>query len=138
LNEFSLVATGDSLITMKQSIYSEPEFMRLVSLIRDADVAFTNLEMNLHDYGEGYYPAAESGGTYTRAPPNAIDELKRMGFDIFSTANNHSLDYMSGGQLSTISCLEAAGVPHAGTRTPMRNASGHTVPGQHTSVLQPI
>ncbi|MCX6656711.1 MAG: CapA family protein [Candidatus Bathyarchaeota archaeon] len=115
MNEFSLVATGDSLITMKQSVHSEPEFMRLVSLIREADVAFTNLEMNLHDYGDDCYPAAESGGTYTRAPPNTIDELIWMGFDIFSTANNHSVDYMYGGLLSTISYLEAAGVPHAGT-----------------------
>ncbi len=115
MNEFSLVATGDSLITMRQSVYSEPEFIRLVSLIRDADLAFTNLEMNLHDYGDDCYPAAESGGTYTRAPPNTIDELTWMGFDIFATANNHSLDYMYGGLLSTISYLEAAGVPHAGT-----------------------
>jgi len=115
LNEFSLVATGDSLITMRQSVYSEPEFIRLVSLIRDADLAFTNLEMNLHDYGDDCYPAAESGGTYTRAPPNTIDELTWMGFDVFATANNHSLDYMYGGLLSTISYLEAAGVPHAGT-----------------------
>ncbi|MFA5869158.1 MAG: CapA family protein [Candidatus Bathyarchaeia archaeon] len=115
MNEFSLVATGDSLITMRQSVYSEPEFIRLVSLIRDADLAFTNLEMNLHDYGDDCYPAAESGGTYTRAPPNTIDELTWMGFDVFATANNHSLDYMYGGLLSTISYLEAAGVPHAGT-----------------------
>jgi poly-gamma-glutamate capsule biosynthesis protein CapA/YwtB (metallophosphatase superfamily) len=115
LKTFSLVATGDSLITMRESVYSEPEFMRLVSLIRDADVAFTNLEMNLHDYGEDCYPASESGGTYTRAPPYAIDELTWMGFDIFSNANNHSIDYMYGGLLSTISHLDKAGVPHAGT-----------------------
>lgn len=100
---------------MRESVYSEPEFMRLVSLIRDADVAFTNLEMNLHDYGEDCYPASESGGTYTRAPPYAIDELTWMGFDIFSNANNHSIDYMYGGLLSTISHLDKAGVPHAGT-----------------------
>jgi len=126
LNEFNLVATGDSLITMRQSVHSEPEFMRLVSLIRDADVAFTNLEMNLHDYDEDCYPAAESGGTYTRAPPNTIDELTWMGFDIFATANNHSLDYMYGGLFSTISCLEAAGVPHAGTGKDLAEARAPT------------
>lgn len=126
MNEFNLVATGDSLITMRQSVHSEPEFMRLVSLIRDADVAFTNLEMNLHDYDEDCYPAAESGGTYTRAPPNTIDELTWMGFDIFATANNHSLDYMYGGLFSTISCLEAAGVPHAGTGRDLAEARAPT------------
>ncbi|MFQ6053409.1 MAG: CapA family protein, partial [Candidatus Bathyarchaeia archaeon] len=87
--------------------------LEMVDLIRSADVAFTNLEMLLHDY-EGY-PAAECGGTYTRADPSMIEELKWMGYDIVSTANNHSLDYMYGGLFKTIEHLDAAGVPHAGT-----------------------
>lgn len=115
LKELSLVATGDSLITMKQSIHSESQFLRLLEIIRGVDVAFTNLEMLLHDYDEDCYPAAECGGTYTRAPPQILDELLWMGFDIFSTANNHSLDYMYGGLFSTIFYLRQAGVPYAGT-----------------------
>jgi len=75
LKELSLVATGDSLITLRQSVYSEPEFERLLRMIRGVDVAFTNLEMLLHDYDEDCYPAAECGGTYTRAPPRILDEL---------------------------------------------------------------
>ena len=115
LKEFSLVATGDSLITLKQQVHSEPEFIRLTRLIREADCAFTNLEMNLHDYGPDCYPAAECGGTYTRAEPEILEELLWMGFDIFSTANNHSLDYMYGGLFDTIEHLEAYNAPHAGT-----------------------
>jgi poly-gamma-glutamate capsule biosynthesis protein CapA/YwtB (metallophosphatase superfamily) len=114
LKEMSLVATGDSLITMRQSVHCEPEFIKLVELIRGADVGFTNLEMLLHDYGENCYPATESGGTYMRAPPHMLDELLWMGFDLFSVANNHSLDYMYGGLFNTISHLKAAGVPYAG------------------------
>jgi len=115
LKELSLVATGDSLITLRQSVYSEPQFERLLRMIRGVDVAFTNLEMLLHDYDEDCYPAAECGGTYTRAPPRILDELTWMGFNIFSTANNHSLDYMYGGLFSTLHYLEQAGLPHAGT-----------------------
>ena len=115
LKEIRLVATGDSLITMKQSVHCEPEFLGLVELVRGADVAFTNLEMLLHDYDEDCYPAAECGGTYTRAPPSVLDELRWMGFDMFSTANNHSLDYMYGGLFETLFHLDQAGVPHAGT-----------------------
>jgi len=115
LKELSLVATGDSLITLRQSVYSEPEFERLLRVIRGVDVAFTNLEMLLHDYDEDCYPAAECGGTYTRAPPRILDELTWMGFNMFSTANNHSLDYMYGGLFSTLHYLEQAGLPHAGT-----------------------
>ena len=115
LKEFSLVATGDSLITLKQQVHSEPEYVRLTRLIREADCAFTNLEMNLHDYGPDCYPAAECGGTYTRAEPEILEELLWMGFDIFSTANNHSLDYMYGGLFDTIMHLKSYNVPYAGT-----------------------
>ena len=115
LKEFSLVATGDSLITLKQSVHSEPEYERLLRIIREVDCAFTNLEMNLHDYGPDCYPAAECGGTYTRAEPNILEDLLWMGFDIFSTANNHSLDYMYGGLRETISHLNTLNVPYAGT-----------------------
>jgi len=112
---FSFVATGDSLITLRQSVHSEPEFLQLVEIIRGADVALTNLEMLLHNYEGDCYPAAECGGTYTRAPPGILNELIWMGFDIYSTANNHSLDYMYGGLFNTIKHLEEAGVPYAGT-----------------------
>jgi len=115
LKRISLVATGDSLITLRQSVHSEPGFDRLLEVIRGVDVAFTNLEMLLHDYDEDCYPAAECGGTYTRAPPSILGELTWMGFDMFSTANNHSLDYMYGGLFSTLYYLEEAGLPHAGT-----------------------
>jgi len=115
LKRISLVATGDSLITLRQSVHSEPGFERLLEVIRGVDVAFTNLEMLLHDYDEDCYPAAECGGTYTRAPPSILGELTWMGFDMFSTANNHSLDYMYGGLFSTLYYLEEAGLPHAGT-----------------------
>ena len=113
MKRMNFVATGDSLITMKQSVHAEPRFLEMVDIIRGADLAFTNLEMLLHDY-EGY-PAAECGGTYTRADPEMIYELAWMGFDMVSTANNHSLDYMYGGLITTLEHLDAAGVPHAGT-----------------------
>jgi poly-gamma-glutamate synthesis protein (capsule biosynthesis protein) len=115
LKDFSLVVTGDSLITLKQQVHSEPEYIRLLRIIREVDCAFTNLEMNLHNYGPDCYPAAECGGTYTRAEPEILEELLWMGFDIFSTANNHSLDYMYGGLFDTMEHLKSYNVPFAGT-----------------------
>ncbi|UCD43892.1 MAG: CapA family protein [Candidatus Bathyarchaeota archaeon] len=113
--KLTLVATGDSLITMRMSVHSEPEFIQLVELIRDADLAFTNFEMLVHDYQDNAYPAAQSGGTYMRAPPHIIEEIKWMGVDLVSTANNHSLDYSYGGLFSTKEQLDRADLPHAGT-----------------------
>jgi len=130
LKEFSLVATGDSLITLKQSVHSEPQYMRLLTLIRGVDCAFTNLEMNLHDYGPTCYPAAECGGTYTRAEPSILEDLLWMGFDIFSTANNHSLDYMYGGLFSTIEHLKKLNVTYAGTG---KNLAEARAPSYHAT-----
>ena len=76
---------GDTLITQKLSVHSEPEFLRLIEVIRGADVAFANLEMLFHDYEP--YPAAESGGTYMRAEPFILKEIPWAGFDMVSLAN---------------------------------------------------
>ena len=49
-SSFTMALTGDSLITMKLSVHTDPPFVKMIDLIRGADVAFTNLEMLLHDY----------------------------------------------------------------------------------------
>jgi len=64
---FTLVATGDSVITRPLSVHREPEFLKLIELVRGADASFSNLEMLFHDYES--YPMSESGGTWMRADP---------------------------------------------------------------------
>src|SRR5260370_33387037 len=72
----------------------------MIGLIRGADVAFTNLEMLLHDYEP--YPSTESGGTYMRADPSIAKELVWAGFDMVARANNHTGDYgVDGARLTT-------------------------------------
>ena len=88
---FTMALTGDSLITMKLSVHTDPPFLKMIDLIRGADVAFTNLEMLLHDYEP--YPSTESGGTYMRADPAIAKELVWAGFDMVARANNHTGDY---------------------------------------------
>lgn len=87
----SIALTGDSIITRKLSVYTEPAFTRLIALVRDADAAFTNIEMLFHDFES--YPMNESGGTYMRAEPQLAKELAWAGFDMGSLANNHTGDY---------------------------------------------
>ena len=113
MKKISIAASGDSILTMKQSVHSEPEYLEMVERIRSADLAYTNLEVVLCDFD--CYPSAEPGGTYMRADPAMLDEYRWFGFDIVSTANNHSLDYSVGGLLATIKHLKDAGVPYSGT-----------------------
>ncbi len=96
-------------------------------IIRAADISFANLEG----------PAAEgvaSNGKEVRAPatrydknvyrgypmfnyhPSIVTDLKRAGFRVLLTANNHSLDRHQLGADKTIEAIKAAGLAYTGTR----------------------
>jgi poly-gamma-glutamate capsule biosynthesis protein CapA/YwtB (metallophosphatase superfamily) len=110
--DFTFALTGDSIITRKLSVYTEPAFTRLLQMIRGADAAFTNLEMLFHDYEP--YAMNESGGTYMRGEPALAKELVWAGFDMVSRANNHSGDYGVLGMNLTTKYVAEAGLVQAG------------------------
>jgi poly-gamma-glutamate synthesis protein (capsule biosynthesis protein) len=109
---YAMALTGDAIITRRLSPYREPAFLRLIELIRGADVAFTNLEVLFHDYEP--YPMHASGGTYMRAEPELAKELAWAGFDLVSLANNHTGDYGVEGMRLTIGYVRDAGLVAAG------------------------
>ncbi|MBT5073805.1 MAG: CapA family protein [Kordiimonadaceae bacterium] len=110
--DFTMALTGDSIITRPLSPYTEPEFLEMIELIRNSDMAFTNLEMLFHDYEP--YPMAVSGGTYMRGDPKLAQELKWAGFDMVSRANNHTGDYGVLGQTLTTKYVNEVGIIQAG------------------------
>ena len=112
---WSLAATGDSIITRRIAVYDDEPFTRLIDIIRNADVAFTNLECQLFRFSEFKgYPQAENGGGYELGPPEAAADLKWAGFDIVNRANNHTTDYGVEGMFETSKALDAVGLIHAG------------------------
>lgn len=117
---FAMVLTGDSIISQKLSVYQEPEFLKMIDLIRSADVAFTNLETLFHDYEP--YPMHVSGGTYMRAEPALAKELAWAGFDMVSRANNHTGDYGVKGMRLTTKYVHEAGLVQAGVGESLREA----------------
>src|SRR5919199_5593902 len=112
--------TGDSIITMKLRVHTEPQFTKMIDLIRGADAAFTNLEMLFHDYEP--YPSTQSGGTYMRADPALAKELVWAGFDMVARANNHANDYGVLGQQLTTKYVAEAGLVQAGVGESLREA----------------
>lgn len=112
--DMSFALAGDAIITRAMSPYREPEFLAMRELIQNATAAFVNLEILFHDYEDDVIPAASSGGTYMRAPPEMAHELAWLGFDFVSMANNHSLDFGVGGARRTIRAARAAGLVTAG------------------------
>lgn len=88
--------------------YSECYF-HLKDEISNADYAVCNLELPLG--GNGDY----SGYPTFSAPDSYAESLKDAGFDLFLTANNHSLDRRDKGVRRTIEVLNKMGVDHIGT-----------------------
>jgi poly-gamma-glutamate capsule biosynthesis protein CapA/YwtB (metallophosphatase superfamily) len=107
-----LALTGDSMITRSAVASRSESVAKLIELIKDVDVAFTNLEVLPNDFRG--YPAVESGGTHLATHHGVLDDLVDMGFNLFSCANNHALDYSIEGLLATIEILEQKEVAYAG------------------------
>jgi poly-gamma-glutamate synthesis protein (capsule biosynthesis protein) len=107
---FTVAVTGDSLLTTQVSCYKEPDFLAVFDIIKKQTMGFTNLEVLLNDL-KGI-PAADSGGC--GAATTLVEDIKWMGFQVVSRANNHALDYSYEGLRLTSETLDKAGVCHAG------------------------
>src|SRR5262249_700949 len=81
-------------------------FLRMLDLVRNADVAFANLEMPLTD---GRCKARGACGA-----PAFANTLHWAGFDVLSVANNRVHDAETAGLLDTIDALSRAGVSPIG------------------------
>lgn len=108
-----IALTGDSILQRRLNSREDETLRPLFDLIRAADVSFTNLEVLPNDF-EGD-PALESGGSHFGAPSWVLDELVQGGFDLFSTANNHALDYSISGLHAMHRELDKRELLYAGT-----------------------
>lgn len=121
---WSLAATGDAILSHRFSCYDDPLFMDWVSIVRSADVGFTNLEGSLFSLrGFKGWPAPESGLGHERGDPGAAEDLKWAGFDLVNIANNHTTDWGIEGMIATMDVLDKAGLVHAGGGMTLSEAS---------------
>ncbi len=65
-------------------------------------------------FDDAVYTSGKKGGLNMH--PDLATELKKLGIDVTGTANNHALDRGPRGVVRTLDVLEAAGLPHTGTR----------------------
>ena len=110
-SDISIAVGGDAMITRRMRAFQEPRFLKLVDILRGADVSLVNLEMLFHDYESSWQ---WSSATYTRSDPRNLDELKWMGIDAVTTANNHSFDFSEGGFLTTLEHCREIDLAYAG------------------------
>ena len=104
----------DGAYDYKTNTYNfEHSFKAIKSIIREADIAIANFEGTTA--GNEVY--AYQGYPLFNAPDEALDAIKNAGFDILSTANNHSLDTRKAGIIRTIEQIKARGMEPIGTFT---------------------
>jgi poly-gamma-glutamate synthesis protein (capsule biosynthesis protein) len=111
-DDFRITLTGDSNWHRRLSVYKDPGFLKLIDRMKSADARFTNFEVLIHPINIPANPWA--GGGYAYAPPWMVDEIKWVGFNLLSVANNHAFDYGAEGFLDSIHALDAAGIVNAG------------------------
>ena len=85
-------------------------FEDIKDYISSADIAIGNLETTFAGKERGYsnYPRFNT-------PEQLATNLKDLGIDVLSTANNHSMDTGYSGLVSTLEFLDQAGISHTGT-----------------------
>lgn len=122
IEEISLLAVGDIMFhspQVKAAYLGEgqydftPTFKYVKEYIESADIALVNYEtVTVNNKAYSGYPRFNS-------PKETILTLAETGFDIISTANNHSLDQGKAGILSTLDAIDEYGLKSIGTyRTP--------------------
>lgn len=78
--------------------------------LENADFTVANLETRLAGPDKGY-----SGYPRFNTPAELADTLKKLGIDLVTTANNHSMDMGRDGVVKTLEHLDRAGLKHVGT-----------------------
>lgn len=113
-----MVSVGDIMCHSPQfkSVYSNGNydftswFESIKEYIENGDIAIANLETTFSGAEKKY-----SGYPCFNTPKELGIALKETGFDILSTANNHSLDRGNYGIVNTLNELDKIGLQHTGT-----------------------
>ena len=87
-----------------------PEAIADISALVQGDVAFTNFEAAVFDptRGQGY-----RDGRFV-SPPETIELLASVGFNVLSLANNHAFDMGAAGILNTVETADRLHLAHSG------------------------
>ena len=109
--KITFAAAGDMLAQRRIHKNSEG-FSEIKEYLNKADAKFVNLETTLNN-GE-YHANQFGGGSYLRADPKTLDDVKEYGFNMLNFANNHSMDFDRDGLMATKRYVDEAGIVNAG------------------------
>ena len=87
-----VTAVGDMIFNERISGLPEPDHRNLLRLLREADVAYGNLEFSINEHPELQKPFYNF-----RVGREFAWEVAATGINLVSIANNHALDFGNGG-----------------------------------------
>jgi poly-gamma-glutamate capsule biosynthesis protein CapA/YwtB (metallophosphatase superfamily) len=108
-----IVLTGQSMIRSDLRATAPSAVPRIQALLK-GDVIFTNLEGTVAEAGQS---VQEGRGFLT--PPESLDALQALGFNLLSLSNNHAFDMKDTGIENTLREVKRRNIVHAG--------AGHTL-----------
>src|SRR5574344_2097706 len=119
IRKVKLKAFGDIMAHMAQIQYAynkgggeydfSEQFIYMKEFVKDSDIAIGNYETTTNP------DLPYAGFPRFNAPEAFLRDLKDTGFDIISTANNHSMDTEIEGVFSTMEAAEEAGLDYVGS-----------------------
>jgi poly-gamma-glutamate capsule biosynthesis protein CapA/YwtB (metallophosphatase superfamily) len=125
-----VTAVGDVIFNEKISDLPEPDHRNLLRLLREADVAYGNLEFSINEHPELQKPFYNF-----RVGRDFAWEVAATGLNLVSLANNHALDFGAPGLLDCMKALEQSGITFAGagrTLAEARTPARKKIQGQKT------
>lgn len=95
-----------------------PNELATISPLLKGDVIFTNLEGTIAEKGQTVHQ-----GRGFLAPPEALDALQSLGFNLLALSDNHSFDLKETGIQNTLREVKSRNIAHAGIGTNLEEAA---------------
>lgn len=105
----TIVLAGQSMIR-SDIRETAPKAVPVIQGLLKGDVVFTNFEAAVAEKGETVH-----AGRGFLAPPEALDALRTLGFNLLSLSGNHAFDLKVTGIRNTIREADSRKIVHAGT-----------------------
>jgi len=115
--DLNVTLTGQSMIRSDLRV-NNPKAVETISPMLKGDVIFTNFEAAVAEKGEHV-----TEGRGFLAPPEALDALQALGFNLVALSDNHSFDLKVTGIQNTLREVKSRSLAHAGIGNTLEEAA---------------
>ena len=113
---FNFTVAGQSMIRSDFRVHAPNELATITPLLK-GDVIFTNFEATVVEKGQSL-----QDGRFL-SPPEALDALKALGFNLLALSDNHSFDLKVSGVQNTLREVKSRNIVHAGIGNNLEEAA---------------